>query len=212
MDRFDDIIDYIISLEWDMFQAVNEGGPRASCQEDRTTFEGMRRGQLEAWSDVLLKSYMDDLLNAILDNRNLITEKYIHMMKNASPEQYKELIQLIPMPDDDIVWLAQDISNRMVTQTVVLFNKYPRVTGSGRPLYAYSDGAGVVSIETYQFGELLTYSERTLSLLKNHFLSLESEGRSLAGIILENTVKHYGYKTLMEAENAMSSRFSEQNL
>ena len=37
----------IIAMEWEMFQKVNEGGPRASCQEDKATFEGMRRGSLK---------------------------------------------------------------------------------------------------------------------------------------------------------------------
>jgi hypothetical protein len=134
MDIIDDIIKKIISLEWDMFQAVNEGGPRASCQEDRVTFEGMRRGQFEAWSREACESYLEDLLNASLDGRNLVAEKYIHMMKYASPVQYNELIKQCPAPDGKTAELAHEISEKMLEQTVRLFNDYPYVSGTGRPL------------------------------------------------------------------------------
>lgn len=212
MDRIDDIVDNdtiinrIIALEWDMFQAVNKGGPRASCQEDRETFEGMRRGQFEAWSADTCRSYLDDLLNAVRDGRNLLTEKYIHMMKYSFPAQYDELIKRIPVPDEQVVKLAGEISDRLLEQTAALFKLYPCVTGLGRPLRSVSDFSGVASIESYQLGELLTYSVNTLRLLKNHLLALEKDGKPLARVIYENTVKYYGYKTLDEAEDSIKTR------
>ncbi len=212
MARNDDIIDKIIYFEWDMFQAVNEGGPRADCQEDRVTFEAMRRGQFEAWSQDACASYSDDLANAVLDGRNLVTEKYIHMMKYASPSQYAALSKLIPLPDEAQRQRAQEISDRLLAQTARLFEKYPYVSGSGRPLHAVQDFSGVTSIETYQLGELLTYSEETLKLLKNHLLSLENAGRSLARDILENSVRYYGYKTLEDAEAATKARIDKEGI
>ncbi len=206
MDRFDDIILKIISLEWDMFQAVNEGGPRASCQDDRVTFEGMRRGQFEAWSRDACQSYLEDLLNAVLDGRNLVAEKYIHMMRYTSPAQYNELIKQLPAPDGKTAELAREISDKMLEQTVQLFSDYPYVSGSGRPLRSVSDFSGVTSIETYQLGELLTYSAKTLGYLKAHLLALEKDGSSLARVILGNSAGHYGYKTLEEAEAAAKAR------
>lgn len=210
MDRFDDIMNKIISLEWDMFQAVNEGEPRASCQDDRVTFEGMRRGQFEAWSRETCESYLDDLLNAVLDGRNLVSEKYIHMMKDASPTQYDALVKTIPMPNEASVALAREISNKLLEQTVELFKNYPYVSGSGRPLRSVSDFSGVTSIETYQLGELFTYSQKTLSNLFKHLMDLEIKGESLAYSILENSVKHYGYQTLAEAEAATKARIDGQ--
>ncbi len=215
MDRFydnmnkDALIDRIVSLEWDLFQAVNEGGPRASCQEDRVTFEGMRRGQFEAWSTEACGSYLEDLLNSILDGRNIVTEKYIHMMKYSSPAQYAELVKYITMPGVEAEALAGEISALMLDQTEALFKSYPYVSGSGRPLRSVSDFSGVISIETYQLGELLTYSEKTLLLLKKHLRALEKAGNSLARLILENSVKHYGYKTLDEAEAATKARYEQ---
>jgi hypothetical protein len=218
MDRINDtsdkeaVIHKIVALEWDMFQAVNEGGPRASCQEDRVTFEGMRRGQFEAWPQETCESYLDDLLNALLDGRNLVTEKYIHMMKNTSPVQYNTLITKLPQPDEQISVLARQISDKLLDQTVELFKSFPYVSGSGRPLRSASDFNGVTSIETYQLGELLTYSEKTLRLLKENLLALEMDGRPMAREILANSVKHYGYKTLEEAEAATKARIEREGI
>lgn len=205
MDRFDEtkkIIDKIITFEWDMFQAVNAGGPRATCQDDRLTFEGMRRGQFEAWSAAACESYAEDLVNAELDGRNLVAEKYIHMMKNTAPSQYEVLIQTIPTPDSAVSSLARELSDRLLAQTEALFQEYPFVTGSGRPLCSASDASGITSIETYQLGELLTYSADTLVALKAHLENLETAGRLLAREILENSARYYGYRSLDEAEAA----------
>lgn len=218
MDSFDDkidnggIIDKIISLEWDMFQAVNEGGPRADCQDDRRTFEGMRRGQFEAWSQNVCESYLDDLLNAVLDGRNLVTEKYIHMMKYSSPIQYNALKEKTLLPSEDSKILAQEISDKLLEQTVDLFKDYPYVSGSGRPMRSISDFSGVTSIETYQLGELLTYSINTLTFLNAHLLNLQKNGVSLARLILENSVKHYGYKSLEDAEAATRARIDKEGI
>jgi hypothetical protein len=212
MDRFDDIVDKITALEWDMFQAVNEGGARADCQDDHVTFDAMRRGQFSAWSREACVCYLDDLLNAVLDSRNLITEKYIHMMKYATPLQYEKLIHTIPLPSAAAQELAQEISDKLLEQAAVLNKAYPYVSGSGRPMRSISDLSGVISIETYQFGELLTYSVATLTALKMHLLDLEKSGLSLAQLILTNSVKYYGYKTLEDAEASTKARIDRKGI
>lgn len=209
MEIFNSTIDKIVSFEWDMFEAVNEGGPKASCQEDRATFEGMRRGQFEAWSDEALESYLYDVTDAVLEGRNLVTEKYIHMMKNTSPAAYEQLASKLPPPADGVEELALEIANKLVDQTEKLQEQYPYVSGSGRPLRAVSDFSGVTSIETYQKGELLTYSLPTLKALKTHIYELEKDGKSLARMILENSVRHYGYPSLEDAEVATKARIDK---
>ena len=82
------IIDNIIKLEWPMFSSVNEGGPKASCQEDPVTFDGMRRGQFSAWNLETLESYYEDVQAASAIGRNLAMEKYIHMMKYDTTVEY----------------------------------------------------------------------------------------------------------------------------
>jgi hypothetical protein len=204
-----DIIDKIVQIEWNMFNAVNEGGPRASCQDDRVTFDGMRRAQFFAWSLDVCVSYLEDLDSAVKQGRNLINEKYIHMMRNSSPNQYEKLIQMIPAPAAVQIQLAQEISKMMLAQTAKLRESFPFVAGSGRPFLSEEDISGITSIETYQLGELLTYSTETLTLLKHHIIALEQMGQSLSKNILENTVRFYGYETLGSAEAATKERLGK---
>jgi hypothetical protein len=191
----------IIDIEWPMFRDVNGDGPKASCQNDRQTFEGMRRGQYEAWDEKTCESYLRDLEDAVRQGRSLPTEKYIHMMRSTAPGEYEQLKRLLPPSDPRAVELADKITDKIIAQTVVLHERYPRVSGAGRPLYTWQDGPGVTSVETYQRGELYTYSAATLEALWEHLLALEAKGESLAEKILAGSVAYYGYASLEEAEN-----------
>jgi hypothetical protein len=206
MEELKNLIDAIVSMEWDLFQAVNESGPRAVCQDDRPTFEGMRRGQFQAWPPEACASYLEDLQHAMLHGRNLVREKYIHMMKHALPHRYEALSKTIPVPDDEVVQLAQEISDRLLMQAETLQSEFPCVCGAGRPLRSSKDSSEIVSIETYQIGEMLACSAKTLQVLRAHLLNLERKGQSLARNILENSVRHYGFKSLEEAETATRTR------
>jgi hypothetical protein len=197
-----EIIDRIVHIEWDMFQNVNKPGVRANCQDDRGTFEGMRRGQFEAWSAKAVESYLDDLNAALAAGRNLVMEKYIHMMKNIAPLQYEKLVLHLTFPDNEGMLLVDAITDKMIDQTRELLEKYPFVSGSCRPLYSTDDSQDLTSIESYQRGELQTYSNQTLQTYKQHLLALEASGISLAKLILEGSAKHYGYGTLDDAEAA----------
>lgn len=202
-------IDEIIAMEWEMFQKVNEGGPRASCQEDKATFEGMRRGQFEAWTDSVLELYRDDLKRARNDGRNLVEEKYIRMMEHTSPEEYELLRERVPNVTERTYALARAVSGKLMKQTEELFRQFPRVSGAGRPLHSEEDNCWATSIETYQLGELLTYSETTLEALEKYVAGLERQGVSLARNILENSVGYYGYENLEEAERCAAAREKE---
>ena len=59
MEKREDKIFKIISIEWDMFQDVNNIGGRASCQDDYETFEIMRRSQYENWTEEMLDIYLN---------------------------------------------------------------------------------------------------------------------------------------------------------
>lgn len=203
------LIDNIIAMEWKMFSSVNEGGPKASCQEDPVTFDGMRRGQFSAWSQEAAESYYEDVKNAAAIGRNLAMEKYIHMMKSTAPAQYELLLPRVVYPSKTAIDLAEKITAKMVEQTAALHREYPYVSGSGRPLYSSSDFYGT-SVETYQRGELYTYSEKTLTALWNHLCTLEGEGVALAKLVLENSVMHYGYKSIDEAES-VTKKYAESH-
>lgn len=201
-----DTVDRIISCEWNMFQAVNAGGPRVDCQDDYTTFNGMRRAQFTAWSQEAAASYLEDLYSAEESGRNLLREKYIYMMRTTEPPKYKQLLVQIMPPSKAVKELAFRLSEKLLSQTQELFDNLPYVTSSGRPLYSTQDFDGMISIETYQFGEFLTYSEKTLNKLLQHVLTMEGEGFSFARAVLENSVAFFGYKSLEEAEATTKSR------
>jgi len=208
MDEKPDIIEKIVLIEWDMFTSVNKGKARASCQQDHETFVGMRKAQFAAWSLKAVASYLDDLKKARQNGRNLLEEKYIHMMKTTEPSGYNALLARVSQPNDDSRALAQELSDKLIEQTQVLFKEYPCLSGRGRPLRP-TPGDVDVSIETYQFCELLTYSDTTLAALIEHIYTLEKDGVSLAREILENTVAFYGYDSLEKAEAAVSRRIDK---
>ena len=209
MNRNQEIIKKIVRVEWDMFTSINEGKSRASCQDDRVTFEGMRAAQFNAWSPGACESYLGDLEAALGDGRNLVEEKYIHMMKTTAQRQYDALLPRVTAPSDQARALAHEISDILLEQTRVLFEGYPYVAGHGRPLNSISD-CDAVSFETYQLSELLTYSGKTLSELKDHILALEKNGVCLARNILENTVGFFGYRSLDAAEKATRERIEKK--
>ena len=203
-----ELINDIISREWEMFQnTVNEGG-RASCQDDRDTFYGMRYGQFSAWSTELLESYRNDLITAQEQGRNLIAEKYLRMMERSAPEEYEAQKDLIPALTSEQRGLVDDICAEMLRQTVLLRREFPLVGGAGRPLYSAED-AIFTSVETYQRGELGTYSAKTLRLLWEYIMGEKQQGISIARRIQENTVKHYGYASLEQAEKAMKKEMEK---
>lgn len=211
MDKIQETIKKIVEIEWEMFTSVNEGEPHASCQDDRLTFEGMRAAQFREWSLHAAVEYLDDLQTARAAGRNLAEEKYIHMMKTTEPSRYSALLSRVVMPTDSARALAQEINAILIGQTRLLYESYPYVSGQGRPLYSAFDYNGI-SVETYQFGELLTYSEKTLSALKEHVLALEKSNISLARRILESTVRFYGYDSLDSAESATKERIDSEGI
>ena len=211
MENNRELIDKIVSFEWDMFTAVNEGADKASCQEDYDTFRGMREAQFSAWSQDACQSYLSDLEQAVSEGRNLVEAKYIHMMKTTEPSRYDALITRVNLPDSATETLAHEVSDILLEQTRILFEDYPYVSGQGRPLYSAFDYAAV-SVETYQLGELLTYSRNTLTNLKKHISALESDGVPLARLILENSVGYYGYKSLDTAEAASRERAEKSGI
>jgi hypothetical protein len=188
-----------------MFQRVNEGHPQAECQQNQPLFNAMRRGQFNAWSSEVAVSYLLDLERSIIEGRNLVAEKYINMMKNTHPSAYEKLSAGIVRPSELAVTLADEISDRLMKQSESLARQFPRAVARGRPLRSDRDKFGVMSVESYQKGELTTYSENTLYKLLNHIDSLERNGVMFSQLVLENYAKYYGHKTLKDAEESLKT-------
>ncbi len=196
------VIDAIIDREWEMFRVVN-GEERVSCQNDRDGFRAMRGAQYDVWSQPACESYLADLTEAERQGRNLPREKYIRMMKDTEPAAYAVLSRDLPAVSEEKQALVDGIWEILLRQTERLREEYPLLALGGRPLHARDEGPGETSVETYQRGELLTYSERTLRLLLDHIRDMEGQGKDYAYAVQENTVLAAGYPSMKEAEEIM---------
>ncbi len=194
------MIHQILDLEWEMFSAVNTGSAKASCQEDRSTFDIMRASQAEAWNDPVLQSYLNDLVQARSQHRNLMTEKYARMMETTAPDAYRRIASRLPVIDAPTLDLIEKIIEINLKWKVETAAKYPNLTSRGRAIYTKDDSALSTSFETYLRGELRTYSPETIQLYYAMTLEYFNRGENIEDIYLLNMVKKYGYASLEQAE------------
>ena len=199
-----EIINSIVSTEWDMFGKVNNFGGRASCQDDHNTFYIMRCSQFSAWDKSVLESYKADLVKANDAGLNLVELKYAYMMSYDDPEYFNAaLAPFLPRISPEKSAAADAIMEHTIVGFREAAEKYPCFARRGRP----ENGAGAgTSFEVYMRGELLTYSEKTLAL---YLEMLKEKRRQHVNIICEiydSTAKFYGFTGLDEAESALRKR------
>lgn len=196
----------ILDLEWEMFQGVRGLDGPAPCQQDRRTFEIMRRSQLLSWDQATADSYLEDLQRARAAGRNLMTEKYARMMQSTSPCECRGQGAVLPQLDAPTARLVGRLSDLSVRWMQEAAAEYPHLAARGRPIHSYEDGTFVTSFETYNRGELATYSFRTLQLLEAHYQAMVNRGVNPAEVVLEHTMAQYGFASLEEAEAALRER------
>ena len=200
------MIETIVNIEWSMFSTVNNVGGKASCQRRPDTFHIMRASQFEAWTPQILESYYNDVLAAQENKRNICTDKYGYMMEFTVPDEYEQIKYALPVVSDKVLALIREIVDINLDWEEAADEKYPNMRGKGRPLRKEQDSVQFVSVETYLYCELKTYSENTIKLLHEYTLDCKEKGISLAEVILENTAKHYGYASLQQAEDTLAAK------
>ena len=196
----------ILDIEWEMFHSVQGIDGPAPCQDDRKTFEVMRASQLQAWNQETVESYLGDLQKAQAAGRNLMTEKYARMMEYTSPCEFRRIAPNVAPLDAEAAAIVERLSELSVRWMEELAAKYPHVGAQGRPIRNSGDSAHTPSFETYNRGELGTYSVQTLRLLEQRYRQMEAAGESAAEVILRNTVERLGYASLDDAEAAQKAR------
>lgn len=196
----------LIQTEWHQFYQVQNQGGRASCQEDPETFAIMRRSQFTPWPEELVDSYARDLEQAEEDGRNLLTEKYAWMMEDTAPGDFARIRHLLPEPSLLQREMIDEIAMTQVQWMREYGEKYPRLAAGNRALRARDAAPGETSFETYLCGELHTYSEDTLLLYRDMIRSLKAQGQNLSLLIMEASVKAYGYQSLEDAEEKMKTQ------
>ena len=58
MTKKERFIEAVVDIEWIQFQQVHNEGGRASCQDDRETFEIMRKSQFLAWRRLVMICFL----------------------------------------------------------------------------------------------------------------------------------------------------------
>ena len=188
-----ELVSGIVAIEWNMFQNVNSRGGRASCQDDRQSFELIRISNFLSLSEATLQSYMQDLEEAKVKGRNLLTEKYARMEG------------IIPTLNPEALPIIDKIVDIECNWAVGLSEKYPYVYPA-RPVRSVEDTPYAVSSETYSRGELETYSKRTLELYYNDLQDMQSQNINRLEVIYGNMVKRMGYESLDQANEAQRKR------
>lgn len=201
----DQLVNQIVQLEWAAFDAVQNEGGRASCQDDWATFSIMRKSQYLAWPEELLVSYITDFLHANTRGWNLITEKYGRMMISTDPEGYAAIKDQLPEIDETQGAIIEQIVAIQVAWMEQFAEQYPHMAANSRTIHTAEDTPYDTSYETYLRGELGTYSKNTLKLYGQFIVKLRQAGQNLAEIIMTNTALLYGYSSLQDAENALQA-------
>ena len=165
----------ITDIELRMFLSVLTASPSA-CQEQPDTFKLMRTGSFYVLSDETLESYLNDLQEALEENRNLVELKYARIddlipCLNSSPLIYK-------IVDIESSWMKK------------LAAKYP-LSFKGRTEYS----AGV-----YLRSELETFSDKTLELYFKDISRAVEDGRNLTEERYTFIFQQIGYNSIDEME------------
>jgi len=166
----------IVSIELRMFLTVQTADP-ATCQEQPETFKLMRRAGFHVLSAETLEAYLQDLQDALDEDRNLVTLKYAR------------IDELIPcLNNNPAIGKIVEIEEHWFKE---LEQKYP-LTFRSRAEFA----AG-----TYLRSELETYSDRTLEFYLRDLTRAIDEGRNLTAERYTYLFKQLGYNSIDDMEH-----------
>lgn len=193
MSSKESLIEEIVELELEMFLSVQSRG-HASCQDNPDGFKFYRTAGFSAWPEGVLESYLQDLLQAQKDGKNLVTIKYA-VMEGLIPKQADNPLRE-KIVDIEVGWVKE------------LAHKYPYLHRRARPIE--EDSANLTSMKTYLSGELETYSDRTIELYYNHLLTSQSSNENPEEKKLLIMVKGAGYSSLEDAEAKLASKEDEK--
>ncbi len=196
----------IVSIEWDMFYSTQNIGGQASCQQNRAQFEIMRLSQFHGWDRESMEFYLADLKAAAERGENLVTLKYAYMMESTDPAEFSRIVERLPVVDE----AKREVVEALVEQTMIWCEdfaaRYPHIAAAGRPLRSSADTVLTTSVETYNRGELSSYSMKTLLSLCRHYERMAEEGVNLHERIVEREMLLMGIDSLETAEKLLSRR------
>lgn len=198
------LINEIIEKEWEMFRVLkNIGGP-AECQNNKEEFFIMRRGQWENLPEKILNSYLDDLNNAILNNRNLLQEKYVKMMEYSDPIEYENVKHILFELTPGHKTMIKQIENIYLIWGYEFEKKYPKFSKLTRNLKSENDTPEKASLQTYLRGELSSYSPKTVLFYLDYIKECYEKGINLIYETHNEVVKLKGFENLESVERNLN--------
>jgi hypothetical protein len=152
----DKLINSIIAEEWEMLTQVQQA--QGAQLGDERNFYIKRYGWLSGFAEDTLQSYLSDLRVSKNANINMVALKYAYMMQKTDFAYF----------DDNLrknVPVVSDAKKEMVESTVAKLLEYKRSVPSADDVLT-AEGIKMPSYEAYILGELETYTESTLKLIK----------------------------------------------
>lgn len=182
------IINNIVLLEWDMFNNVTNIGKRAYCQDMKGNFIFSRKAYWNIYNEDILNSYLSDLKKANKEHISLVSLKYAFMMQLTDEEYFKKIEEkLVPISEKKklLIELIMLICRQWL-ENIATSNIYKGY----RKLFSKEDSVKNTSVETYLYGEYMSYSTDTIfkifiyiiekyykniNLLQENLLNLENK-------------------------------------
>lgn len=186
MDK-EQIIAEILHYELAMFLGVPYENKQGSCQQYPNAFTVMRKVSHIVQNTDYLSSYLEDLQQAALNNRNLMIEKYALMATTSIGNIPKDSLYQKIISQEQI-WRAE------------IQKLYPHILKDTEQDFTL-----------YLFCELQTLSEKSCNLYYENILKAVNENRNLIIERYEWLMKFLGYPSLAEKEQQLKNAISERN-
>lgn len=167
-----------------MFIRVKSDRP-VPCQSEPDNFKTIRGSIFDTWTDEMLASYLNDLISANEQGRNLLTEKYARMDNLLDPLSTNPVIE-------KIVAIECKWQKKIQDDYPALYEQCCRRTDPT------GDGS---DFSVYLQSELETYSDHTLGLYYDNVKNADDLQKNPALDALRRLVQKSGYMDLAHAEN-----------
>lgn len=182
------IINRIVEYEWEMFQRLTTTQRNLACRNNKYMFLLMRSSQWKVYPLSVQASYLNDIHQALLENRNLLFERYAYMMTLTGYLIEDKVTKIIPIIEKEKEDLVDKIIKHHKFWYESVANKLPIATSAGRPI-VYG-GVGEIDVFTYLKGELFTYSVNTLINILEAEKMMMSQNKNLVIEIYKNYTKY----------------------
>ena len=125
----------------------------------------------------------------------------------TAPKKFENLKGLLLQPTELSLQFIEEITKIQTAWMEEYAAQYPYVAAGNRYIRQKDAPPYATSFETYTWGELHTYSERTLALYAKRVLEYKEAGVNMVMEIMQATVKQYGYEDLDECEAVTKKRY-----